>query len=88
MNTNPSNWLTAVNNVISYDDEFSNSHDGFHNVFTIHLLFLSLDPMLESGGMRGRFGHNAIIISFELKSGHHCPVFNQKSASLHMRFNE
>ena len=49
-------WLIAVNNVISYDDEFSNSHDGFHNVFTIHLLFLPLDHMLESGGMRGKFG--------------------------------
>ena len=36
----PSNWLTAVNNVIIYD-EFSNSHDGFHNSFII----LPLDPM-------------------------------------------
>ena len=45
--------LTDVNNVITYD-EFSNSHDGLQ-CFHI-LLILPLDPMLESGGMRGRFG--------------------------------
>ena len=29
--------LAAINNVITYD-EFSSFHDGFHDVFTIHLL--------------------------------------------------
>ena len=45
--------LTAVNNVITYD-EFSSFHDGLQ-CFHI-LLILPLDPMLESRGMRGRFG--------------------------------
>ena len=40
--------LAAVNNVIIYD-EFSNSHDGFHNVFTIHLLSCRLIPCLKAG---------------------------------------
>ena len=45
--------LTDVNNVITYD-EFSSFHDGLQ-CFHI-LLILPLDPMLESRGMRGRFG--------------------------------
>ena len=44
--------LTDVNNVIIYD-EFSNSHDG-SQCFHI-MLILPLDPMLESGGLRGKF---------------------------------
>ena len=40
--------LTAVNNVITYD-EFSSFHDGFHDVFTIHLLSCRLTPCLKAG---------------------------------------
>ena len=50
-------WLIAVNNVITYD-EFSSFHDGLQ-CFHI-LLILPLDPMLESGGMRGKFRSNKI----------------------------
>ena len=39
--------LAAVNNVIIYD-EFSNSHDGFHSIFTF-CLFCRLTPCLEAG---------------------------------------
>ena len=39
--------LTAVNNVIIYD-EFSSFHDGFHNIFTF-CLFCRLTPCLKAG---------------------------------------
>ena len=52
----PSNWLTAVNNVIIYD-EFSSFHDGFHNVFTF-CLFCRLTPCLEAGVCAASFGHS------------------------------
>ena len=44
----PSNWLTAVNNVITYD-EFSKTLMMVHNIFTIHLLSCRLTPCLEAG---------------------------------------